>query len=395
MKISSFPSNLPPEEILAQHYSSLSLKFKWATRIAIAVLVLFIFLMIGFFGDKITYSNLRAFIGAIDTDYYFSEDGHLKIERELSPGERIYAYEDGILILGNGSLKYLKYNGRMLINDNISDFKDPQITLGEEFFVLYDRGGNKYFKYSVSGVDKKMTSSNSIYGVSISPSGLFTVLSNSDTGNSLVSVYNKRETLICEYKSDRFCLSALVSENGHDLFVVGLSDDMTEPSHQVTLYSIKNKKTIYSFSYDSESFIDASLFNDSRAAVLFRERLMVIDRNGKVEDERIITEKINAYNFCHGVATVIVGENKINIMAVDSENDKIYNINMPLSNNIRGVSSTEKSVYICTSNEVFSFDRDSLAYNRITFEQSVLYIAASDHGCSVITPGFVELLLAE
>lgn len=395
MKISDFPSNLPPEDIISQHYSALSARFKWAMRISIAVLILFIFLMIGFFGDKITYANLRAFIGTIDSDYYFSEDGRAKIERELSSSESVYAYGDGIIILGNNSLKYIKYNGRMLISDNISEFNDPQISLGEDFFILYDRGGTKYCKYSASGIDKAMKSDFSIYGVSISTSGFFAVVSNSDIGNSRVSVYNKRETLVCEYKSERFCLSTQISDDGNDLLIVGLSSDIAEPSHQITLYSIKNKKTVYSLSYDSLAFMSATLLDNSKAAILFEERFLVLDRSGSVKDELKLNSKIAYYSFCHNRAVVVTRDNKINIMAVDSKSDKIYNINVSIPNNICGLVSTEKYIYLCTDKDVFSISGDELRSDRFKFDETIVYIVASEFGCSVITADYVEAILSE
>ena len=174
--------------------------------------------------DDLTLENIQRMMSYVKaagttadpfTEYRF-EAGLETVYAPFGAGLAVSSGDTYSFISGLGSSKYsiqLHYN-------------DPALCTSDKFVLIYDRGGkgfcvaNSYAEYLNTALESP------ILTASMNREGAFALVTNEAGARSAVSVYNKKQTLLCQWITNQYyVLSASISPDSDRFAVLALGQE--------------------------------------------------------------------------------------------------------------------------------------------------------------------------
>jgi len=218
---------IPPQ--MNAYYKKVSNVYKGCAIVLLLLLFAFFLTVTMFFGDYMTYENVRYLVRDLGA-MMASDDGGSGFSTVVYNGSdsmKFEAFKNG-LAAASGD-KYLYYDGTgILMVEEDSGCSRPVLVSSEKYLLLYDLGGTGYSVYNpLTRVIRRM-SDNPILCGSMSDSGAFLLVTRSRETRYVVEVYNSAFQHTMSIYKENYVLDAALSPGGTDILIVSAVPDNTD-----------------------------------------------------------------------------------------------------------------------------------------------------------------------
>lgn len=293
-------------------------------------LSLFAFVILSFFRntDLITYRNFYRFFkdlnASADSVFEGTSDS---ISYPTSKEQSFTLYRKGLAVAGNNAITVFSATGRQTISQTVS-YQNPVAVGAGKYLLVYEMGGLQYSLYNSYTQLFVGSCEYPITGAAVSDSGMYAIVSSSETYTSVVSLYSDDFVLLNKYNKTGYVMDVSVNSKGSQLAILTMvpegksfstelmlcrpgeskadakvslentvgwrceftsSDDFLSILHEngIFYYSSKGEQTS-SFSFSGKEPIAIDLSRDGAAVCLPSDEktekniLIVFDKSGKM-----------------------------------------------------------------------------------------------------------------
>ena len=191
------------------------------------------------------------------------------------------AFDSGVAILTNSSLKYLDSSGREL-ESNKHVFSAPVMKIRDKNVLLYDKGGTGYRVEKNTSVYYDQNASGPIICGAIGKRGNYGFSINNDAGfQSHIYVYALNGDKQFEWGSaSDYCDAMALSDSGGKIAVAVLGTDNADYYSKVMLFSFRSDAPVYTVDFPDETVFDLDFITSSKLAVYSDHGVYLINGNG-------------------------------------------------------------------------------------------------------------------
>ncbi len=273
-----------PEQPQNAYYENISARFGIAQ--VMLYLALFAFVVLSFLGNTqlITYENF----------YYFFQDLNSGVgDRGLQVQELSYptdeeqsfaSYRGGLAVAGNQAVTIFSATGRQALSVTVN-YRHPVAVGTGKYLLVYEQGGRNYSLYNSTVQIHSGLSDQPIYSAAVSDSGMYALVSSSNTHASVVSLYSSRFALINRYNRTGYVTDVALSADGGR--VAMLVSDAAEGGAVTSLLLAKpGEKELIAETAVGGSWGLSCAFSDSGTAiVLCRDGIRFFSEKGSLVGE--------------------------------------------------------------------------------------------------------------
>lgn len=262
-----------------RYYLAAAGKYRAARYLTVIILFVFLLVMLLFFRESITYSNLMYLVRDLDADVGFSTtaynsfsyDGRYVEDFALFKGRIAVAGTDGLTMYDSSGSREAEYNG---------DYTAPRLETGEKYALLYDAGEKNYSLYtSVSKVLSSEAEEN-IEAAAVSDSGTYALLTHSKESKFLVTVYNSAFKAVTKYYKDKYVTDIALDSQGDRGAIVSAFSENAVICAEVTLCEVGSEKT-QSFTYGGLMPLSAEYTDDGTLIVACDTAILAFGESGE------------------------------------------------------------------------------------------------------------------
>jgi hypothetical protein len=177
---------------------------------------LFAFVILSFVGNTnlITYRNFYYFFKDLDASAdsidVFKSDS---MTYPTDASQCFTLYRGGLAVIGDRSVSAFTATGRQTVSESIQ-YRNPTAEGRGRYLMVYEMGGTQYSLYNSYTQLYADKTDYPINGAAVSDSGVYAILSSSDSFSSVVSLYNDNFALINRYNKNSFVTDVAIDGKG-------------------------------------------------------------------------------------------------------------------------------------------------------------------------------------
>lgn len=328
-------SSIKPQ--VNRYYLRVSRRYMTAGILLMLTLVLYIMGVMAFFGDYVTYDNLKY----LSRDFSaISLGGGADFKNIVYNGRENLKFEyfrDGVAMVNGDTLTYYDPSGIPLIDEKIN-YREPIIVGGEKYMLVYDLGSTGYSIYNQLTKIVGKEADGRIVACDIATEGASVIVTRSHETKYVATLYNAAFKKSMSIYKDNYVTDAAISPDGKrvvitsaipaesdfsceiDICASGQSESVRVLTYEHTMpldihamddgFALLCDRGIYYFDYDGKStgsytFDGMSLMyadiNENGAVVVGstnaignESRVIVLDGTGSLICDRVINERITS-----------------------------------------------------------------------------------------------------
>lgn len=303
----------------SKYYMAISKRYRAMRYLTIVVLVVFLLVMLLFYRESITYSNLMYLMRDLDTDVQVNVGVYADISYEKSLYDDFHLFRQRIAHASNKGFTLYSQTGAVdLRNEEI--VARPRLETSEKYALMYDAGTKRYWMYTTIAKVLSAESEFEIEDACVSDSGKYALLTKSDESRFLVTAYSQDFTAVTEYYMDKFVIDMDIDKTGENIAIASTEVSMSGVNCELLLGKIGTQQKDV-FEYEGVMPLEVQYTEDGRIVMLCDSALMIYD--GKKEVAKIDFEGLTPGSFC-------IEKNKVVISfptnVIGNENElRVYN----------------------------------------------------------------------
>ena len=350
-----------------RYYLRVSRRYMTAGILLMLTLVLYIMGVMAFFGDYVTYDNLKY----LSRDFSaISLGGGADFENIVYNGRDNLKFEyfrEGVAMVNGDTLTYYDPSGIALINEKIN-YTDPVIVGGDKYMLVYDLGGTGYSIYNQLTKIIGKEADGRIVACDIATEGASVIVTRSHETKYVATLYNAAFKKSMSIYKDNYVTDVAISPDGKrvvitsaipaesdfsceiDICAAGRSESVRVMTYEHTMpldvyaaddgFAVLCDSGIYYYDYDGKSrgsytFDGMSLMyadiNEAGAVIVGSTsaigneyRVIVLDGTGSLMCDRVINERIAAVYASRNTKTAVAYLKTSNsLIALGAEDDVI------------------------------------------------------------------------
>jgi hypothetical protein len=185
-------------------------------------LSLFAFVILSFFRNTelITYRNFYRFFkdlnASAESVFEHTADS---ISYPVNDEQSFTLYRKGLAVAGNNSVTIFTATGRQTVSQTIS-YQNPVAVGTGKYLLVYELGGLQYSLYNSYAQIFTGTCEYPISGAAVSDSGMYAIVSSSESYTSVVSLYNDDFELLNKYNKIGYVMDVSINSRGSQLAIL-------------------------------------------------------------------------------------------------------------------------------------------------------------------------------
>ena len=363
-------------------------KYHAAWLIVAFVLVLFVVMFSVLFAHAFSYDSLFYFGKDIatltslpdqgDTTVYYDYKGENAVPVSYRGGMAV-AHVEGVDI-------YAADSARLLSVTYEKPYAAPRIAVSRDYLIAYDFGATSFCVCNSYDMLYEGVTEQPIYGVFVSNSGYFAIITRSDTALSEVLVFDADFNLKQRFGRASATISAVISENGRTVTLVGAVADGT----MVDVYMIGDEKPLSSTVLAGFP-LAAGYTTSTKLAIITDTACHVISHEGKVyETVGFDGAALAAYSISENGIAIALETDRINAAYRVLVLDKKGKIQAELTHagRAKAISLSDSHLWMLCDTEALCFEVDNVQkVDRLAVDDGALGIVAlGDHNARVLYP---------
>ena len=218
---------IPPQ--VNAYYKKVSNAYKGCAIALLLLLFAFFLAMTAFFGDFMTYENVRYLVR--DFGAMMASDGggtgFASVVYNGSDSMKFDTFKNGLAAASGDKYLYFDATGIRMVEED-SGCSEPVLVPAEKYLLLYDLGGTGYSIYNPLTRIIRRTAENPILCGSMSDSGAFLLVTRSRETRYVVEVYNSAFQHTMRIYKENYVLDAALSPDGTNIMIASAVPDNTD-----------------------------------------------------------------------------------------------------------------------------------------------------------------------
>jgi len=201
-----------------RYYRKISKRYRAIGALLMAVLILYIALIIMFFGEYITYDNLKYLARDLGSVSSLSGDGFTKIVFNGGNEIDFQGFRGGLSVSDTDSYQYYDSAGILLVDEAVS-YADAQMVASEKYLLLYDLGGTGYSVFNQLTCVIEREADGKLIAADIAGGGEMILVMRSRETRFVVEYYNSTFKKTMNIYKDNYVMDAAISPNGDHIVI--------------------------------------------------------------------------------------------------------------------------------------------------------------------------------
>ena len=248
---------------------------------------LFAFVILSFVGNTnlITYRNFYYFFKDLDAsaesiDVFKSDSMTYPTDKT----QYFTLYRGGLAVIGDHSVSAFTETGRQTVSETIQ-YRNPMAEGRGRYLMVYEMGGTQYSLYNSYTQLYADETDYPINGVAVSDSGVYAILSSSESYSSVVSLYNDNFALINRYNKNSFVTDVAIDEKGKLVALLSAEPKGGTFETSLELYVPGETEAKQKLSLRNGMAYSCSFTSSGTLAVLFSDSIVFVSSDGKILNE--------------------------------------------------------------------------------------------------------------
>ena len=352
-------------------------------------LSLFAFVVLSFFRNTnlITYENFYFFFKDLNASAenadVFSADS---VSYPTATNQSFSLYRKGLAVAGNNNVTVFTATGRQTVSHSIH-YQNPIAVGSGRYLLVYELGGESYSLYNSYTQIHSGKSEFPIYGAAVSDSGMYALLSGSDTHISVVSLYSSNFALINRYSKNEYVMDVAINEKGTRLALLSSVATGGLFESKLTFYTPREETDGVSVKVSDSLGLSCAFTASGGVGVLCSDSVSYVSAAATVEmshrfdGREMLCTALNRDGLAVCLRSSDISQ-KNDIIVFDKNGKMLYNESVP--RNAEQISRFEDSIFLLHSGGLTRID---------VSQQTVTEYPCATDQCKVLAVDKDEVLL--
>ncbi|MBQ7600135.1 MAG: hypothetical protein IJU57_05640 [Clostridia bacterium] len=287
-----------------RYYKKVGRTYLLAGIVFLALLLVYIAGVYIFFGDYITYGNLKYLVRDFSAIGSGEDSSITAIVYNGSEGTKFSGYRGGVSVINNVRYTYYNDSGDIVTTQEVG-FADPVMKPSGKYMMIYDLGGRGYSLYNQFTEVISREADGDIVSADTSDEGTFLVVHRGKTTRYTADLYSPAFKLVMSVNKDSYVTDCAVSSDGKVFALASAVPTGSDLDCEVQILRRGSQDPLSTLTYKGSMPI--KLFRTTYGFILVTtDRVVFIDTSGAETGQyRTGAEEIR-YADAGNVFTVIV-----------------------------------------------------------------------------------------
>ncbi len=312
---------------------------------------LFAFVVLSFVRNTnlITYRNFYYFFKDLDASAEKIDVLHSdSVSYPTSSSQSFTLYRGGLAVAGNTAVTVFTATGRQTVSQTVS-YQNPVARGAGKYLLVYELGGTQYSLYNSYTQVYSGKSDHPINGAAVSDSGMYALLSSSETYTSVVNLYSSNFSLINRYEKNGYVMDLSLNEKGSMLALLVADANGSAFRSHIELYRPREDSLHASLELGDGLAFSAAFTSSGNVAVVCGSAVLYVTSEGKLLSSHDFAGYTPiSVDLGKDGAAICLQETEISeqnrIIVFDKDGEMLYNEDVPVK--VQEISRSEKTVYL-------------------------------------------------
>ncbi len=297
-----------------RYYLKTSRKFMAAAVVSLLVLVLYIVFVAVFFGEYVTYDNMKYLVRDIDAMNIGGQSSFEKIVYNADGGADAEYFRGGLALSSPDKYRYYDTSGVLLVEENLG-YASPLTASSEKYLLIYDLDGQKYSVFNQLTRIIEREAGTSLLSADIANDGSYVLARRSTETKYVVELYNGGFTNVMSIYKDNYVTDVSISPDGNTVAVVSACPDTSDFSCEIDICRRGKSESVKKITLEHSMPLDVEA-TDKGFVLVCSSEIVFFDKNGENLTEKQFTGMSLRYADINGSTAAVVGTTN----ALGSEN---------------------------------------------------------------------------
>ncbi|MBQ8186862.1 MAG: hypothetical protein IJ037_08315 [Clostridia bacterium] len=376
------------EPQINRYYYKISKKYMVTGILFMLLLVLYLICVMAFFGEYVTYENLKYLVRDFSAVSVPGSGDFSKIVYNGSDSMTFTLFRGGVSACDGDSYLYYDTGGINLISDDMN-YADAVLVPSEKYLLAYDLGGTGYSIYNQLTRIVEREADGRIMSGDIGDDGSCILVTRSRETRYVVDVFNAAFNKTMSIYKENYVLDAAVSPDGTYVIIVSAVPDATDFNCEIEICMKGRSEPLTVLTYEHTMPLDVFAYEDGFLA-LCDNGIYAFDYSGMSRGGASFTGMQLKYADDGGDGVVCVGQvnalgTENRLIAVSSSGEVTFET--VLEKRVNGVyaapSSSGAAAYIRTPDSVIRVDENGEFEEHKPQISDILTVLPTDDGAIV------------
>lgn len=335
------------ESEVNRYYVKVSRRFMAAGIILLLLLLAYIVCVTMFFGEYVTYDNLKYLVRDFDSINLSGGSDFTKIVYNGNDKTDFTFYKNGLSMANSDGYRYYDNTGVMLAEEELG-YSSPIMASSNKYMLVYDLGGKGYSVFNQLTRIIKRESDGEIIAGAIADDGSFIIASRSNETRYVAELYNSAFSNVMSVYKENFILDTAISPDGKTVAICSACPSGSDFDCEIEICRRGSDKPVRVMTIDHSMPLDVYASEDG-FAVLCSTKIVFVGYDG-TERSSVTFDGMNLkYADMNENVAAIVGstnalgnENRVVIIDTKEELGKKL-LDTTLKTSVRGVYAARES----------------------------------------------------
>lgn len=272
------------------YYENLAARLSFARVVLYMALLVFVVVTMISNHRLITYENLYYLAKDIGAASQTAKAHADSLSYPISAvGTDFALYRGGLVISGGDVVTAMSASGRQTLSVNVA-YADPCARASDKYCLTFGRGEKNFSVYNAFVQVHTETTEYPVFDAAVGDNGNFAIVTRSRDYKSEVIVYNSNMDKLAVYHLGGYVTGISMNEEGNRLGVVSVESQNGVWETKITVIRIGNRVSQSSATVTGALGSTCGYVTDDRLAVIFTDRIMVINSDATVTGEMLFAD---------------------------------------------------------------------------------------------------------
>ena len=302
------------ESQVNRYYLKVSRKFMVAGILVLLLLLLYIVFVTMFFGEYVTYDNLKYLVKDFDTINLSGESDFTRIVYNGNETTDFAFFKNGLSMVDSDKYCYYDTTGGLLAEEELG-YPSPIMASSDKYMLVYDLGGNGYSVFNQLTRIISRISDGEIIAGDIASDGSVVIASRSSETKYVVDLYNSAFTKVMSIYKENYILGTAISPDGKTVAVCSACPSDSDFDCEIEICRRGSTEPVKKLTYAHSMPLDVYA-SDEGFAVLCSTQLLFLGPDGEQRTAIPFDGMSMKYADMNGTYAAVIGSTN----ALGSEN---------------------------------------------------------------------------
>lgn len=386
------------------YYENLAARVGFARVVLYMALLVFVVVTMVSNHRLITYENLYYLAKDIGAASQTAKAQADSLSYPISAeGADFALYRGGLVISGSDVVTAMSASGRQTLSVNVS-YTDPCVRAAEKYCVSFGRGERSFSVYNAFVQVHTETTEYPVFDAAVGDNGYFAIVTRSRDYKSEVILYDDNMEKQAVYHLGGYVTGMSMNDEGNRLGVVSVEAQNGVWVTKITVIRIGNRISQSATTVTGAMGSTCGFVTDERLAVVFTDRLMILNTDATVTGEKIFADSTPTLAAVSRGSVAILSESendltKSILTVYDKNAREDYSVTLDGAHPITeagkptALSVAEKTLFLRAGDSLFRLSNNGKQLSTTTLSHDTLAILPeSDDEVMVCTPAYAYRL---